>query len=270
MLTRSENNGIAVHTDESLRARRGIVVAFTERHGGVSAAPYTSLNLAPHVGDEPAAVNENRRRLLSVLGVDTYSPALTTAEQVHGHVFVEVVGGLVGSGACAGSEHPPICGADALWTREVGVPLMLFFADCVPIVLVSESPRAIAVIHAGWRGALAGIAGKAALALRDALGGSAGLQAYIGPHIGECCYEVGPEIVSQFGNKFVTIPRASSHLDLGAVVAEDLDRAGVSRERQWHPGICTVHNTDRYYSYRAEGRTGRHSAFAMLEPEPSY
>lgn len=270
MLTRIENDGIAVLTDESLRARSGVVVAFSERNGGASAAPYASLNLALHVGDEPAAVNENRRRLLGALGADAYASTVTTAEQVHGDVIVEVTGDVVGSGARAGGNHRPVPGADALWTREAGVPLMLFFADCVPIIIVSEQPRAIAVVHAGWRGALAGIAGKAAGVLSDALGGSAGLKAYIGPHIGECCYEVGPEIVSQFANMFVTIPRASSHLDLGAVVAEDLDRAGLSRERQWHLGICTVDNTDRYYSYRAEGRTGRHSAFAMLEPEPSY
>ncbi len=143
---------------------------------------------------------------------------------------------------------------------------MLLFADCVPVILVNETPRAIAVVHAGWRGALAGIVGKTASALGDALVGTGVMSAYIGPHIGPCCYKVDPSLVSQFANMFVTIPRASDHLDLGAVVAEDLDRAGVSRERQWHLGICTAHNTDRYYSYRAEGRTGRHCAFALLEP----
>lgn len=270
MLTRIDRDGVAALTDEPLRARSGIVVAFSERGGGVSAAPYASLDLAQHVGDEPAAVNENRRLLLGALGVDAYSDALATAEQVHGDVLVEVMGALVGSGALAAGERGPVPGADALWTREEGVPLMLFFADCVPVVLVSESPRAVAVVHAGWRGALAGIAGKSAVALGEALGGTGGLSAYIGPHIGECCYEVGPEIVSQFANMFVTIPRASGCLDLGAVVAEDLDRAGVSRERQWNPGICTAHNTDHYYSYRAEGRTGRYAAFAMLEPRSRF
>jgi YfiH family protein len=266
VLTRIERNGVAVLTDESLRARSGIVVAFSERGGGASIAPYESLNLAQHVDDDPDAVNENRRRLLNALGVDRFAAALTTAEQVHGDVVAEIDGSLAGSGALAAAGRGPVSGADALWTREACVPLMLFFADCVPVVLVSESPRAVAVVHAGWRGALAGIVGRSAAALGEALGSTGGLTAYVGPHIGACCYEVAPEIVSQFANMFVTIPRASGHLDLGAVVAEDLDRAGVSRERQWHPGICTAHNTDRYYSYRAEGRTGRHAAFAMLEP----
>lgn len=266
MVSRVERGGIAAHTDEGLRARSGIVVAFSERGGGVSNAPYASLNLARHVGDDPAAVDENRRRFLARMGAGEYSAALTTAEQVHGDVVVEVTQSLAGSGALAAGERLPIPGADALWTREVGVPLMLFFADCVPVVIVSETPRAVAVVHAGWRGALAGIVGKAATALGDAVGDTSRLRAYVGPHIGECCYEVSPEIVSQFGNMFVTIPRASGRLDLGAVVAEDLDRVGISRENQWHLGICTAHNTDRYFSYRAEGRSGRHAAFAMLEP----
>ena len=90
--------------------------------------------------------------------------------------------------------------------------------------------------------------------------------AFIGPHIGACCYEVGIEIVSQFANRFVTLSRASDRLDLAAVVTEDLVRAGVVEERQWHLGICTAHNTEHFYSYRAEGRTGRHAALAVLLP----
>ncbi len=266
MLTRVERGGVAAHTDEQLRSRSGIVVAFSERGGGVSDAPYASLNLARHVGDDPAAVDENRHRFLDAMEVGHHAAALTTAEQVHGDVLVEITASLVGSGARAAGERVPVPGADALWTREVGVPLMLFFADCVPVVLVSESPRAIAVVHAGWRGALAGIVGTSVAALGKAVGGTSELSAYVGPHIGECCYEVSPEIVSQFGNMFVTIPRASGRLDLGAVVAEDLDRVGISRENQWHLGICTAHNTESYFSYRAEGRSGRHAAFAMLEP----
>ncbi|HSQ22703.1 MAG TPA: polyphenol oxidase family protein, partial [Coriobacteriia bacterium] len=99
------------------------------------------------------------------------------------------------------------------------------------------------------------------------LGGLAGaddLTAYVGPHIGPCCYEVGGECVSHFDNAFVTITAASSRLDLGAAVGHDLERSGVPKERQWHLGICTAHSTDRFYSYRAEGRTGRHGALAVI------
>lgn len=262
-LTRIERDGIAYHADERLLERSGILVAFSERSGGVSDAPYASLNLAAHTGDDPAAVNENRNRFMRALGIGNIAERLTTAEQVHGSLAVEVTPDLVGSGARAG-ELPPVPGADALITREVDTPLMLFFADCVPVVLVSESARAIAVVHAGWKGALAGIAGAAARQLSSAVGDPGDLVAYVGPHICECCYETGPEIVSQFANMFVTIPRASGRLELAAAVAEDLVRAGVPEERQCHLGICTAHNTDRFYSYRAEGRTGRHAALAAI------
>ncbi len=265
MLARIETHEVAVHTDAELRATSGIVVAFTERTGGASAVPYATLNLAAHVGDDPSAVDDNRRRILTALDADAFAARLTTAEQVHGTTITRVTSANAGCGARAFDGTGPLSETDALWTTEPGVPLMLFFADCVPVILVSESPRAVAVVHAGWRGAHAGIVGDAVRLLDSALDG-ARITAYIGPHIGECCYEVDPLLVSQFANMFVTIPRASDRLDLAAAVAEDLDRAGVSRERQWHLGICTAHNTDRFYSYRAEGRTGRHCAFALLEP----
>ncbi|MGB4592678.1 MAG: polyphenol oxidase family protein [Coriobacteriia bacterium] len=262
-LSRIERDGITYHTDERLHERSGIVVAFSERIGGVSVPPYASLDLAAHTGDVPASVNENRARFLDALGLGNIAERLTTAEQVHGSLAVEVTPDLVGSGARAG-ERPPVAGADALLTRDADTPLMLFFADCVPVVLVSESARAVAVVHAGWKGAVAGTVGGAARALSSATGDPGDLIAYVGPHIRECCYEVGPEIVSQFANMFVTIPRASGRLDLAAAVAEDLVRAGVPEERQCHLGICTAHNTDRFYSYRAEGRTGRHAALAAV------
>lgn len=265
MLARTEKDGITVHTDTALRAAVGIAVGFTERTGGVSAAPHATLNLAAHVEDDPALVDENRFRVLSALGAEPFAERLTTAEQVHGTLLTRVHRSNAGCGARALGGRGPIPATDALWTTEPGVPLMLFYADCVPVILVSEAPRAIAVVHAGWRGALAGIVGDTVRAIGAELDGAV-MTAYIGPHIGECCYEVDPHLVSQFSNMFVTIPRASDRLDLAAAVAEDLDRAGVSRERQWHLGICTAHNTDRFYSYRAEGRTGRHCAFALLEP----
>jgi YfiH family protein len=267
VLTRAVNDGIAYHTDAELLGESGIRIAFSERYGGVSSAPYDTLNLAAHVGDEDAAVNENRRRFMSALGAGAYADRLVTAEQIHGASIVRVLGEDAGRGARAGELQPPIPGTDAIWTTEPVTPLMLFFADCVPVVIACVSTRAIAVVHAGWRGAYAGIVGATVRAMRAELG-DVELTAYVGSHIGSCCYEVGPALVSQFASMFVTIPRASDHLDLGAVVAEDLDRAGISRERQWHLEICTAHNTNRFYSYRAESRAGRHCAFAMLEPQP--
>lgn len=258
-----QRDGVTVHTVPSLFARCGVGIAFSERTGGMSRAPYASLDLAAHVGDEPAAVDANRGRLLEAIGIGSLAEQLTCAEQVHGAATVEVNAAVAGSGARAASGRPPVAGTDALWTRESGVPLMLLFADCVPVIIVKPSAPAVAVVHAGWRGAAAGIVGKAARVL-GVLGGPDDLEAYVGAHIGPCCYEVGDEFLSHFDNAFVTITAASPRLDLGAAVADDLKRSGVPKERQWHLGICTAHSTDRFFSYRSEGRTGRHGALAVI------
>ena len=265
MFERTTAGEIDLHTIPPLHTDAGILVAFSERAGGVSYPPYASLDLAAHVGDDPRHVDENRSRLCAALGIEASRDRLTTAEQVHGTRVVEVTRADAGAGAWAdaGRGRPPLPATDALWTRERGVPLMLLFADCVPVVLVRPSVPAIAVVHAGWRGAAAGIVGAAARVL-GGLAGAVDLSAYVGPHIGPCCYEVGEECVSHFDNAFVTITAASSRLDLGAVVGHDLERSGVPKERQWHLGICTAHSTDRFYSYRAEGRTGRHGALAVI------
>ena len=263
MFDRIEQEGVAAYVPERLAATPGVLVAFSERTGGTSVPPYASLDLAGHVGDEPSAVDANRQRLLELLSLGQMADRLTTAEQVHGSRIVEVTRAEAGSGARVSCGPGPVPAADALWTREQGVPLLLLFADCVPVVLVRPSIPAVAVVHAGWKGAAAGIVGATARTLQT-LGGEDDCRAFVGPHIGPCCYEVGPDVVSHFGNAFVTITAASSHLDLGAVVAEDLKRSGVPKERQWHLGICTAHSTDRFYSYRAEGLTGRHGALAVI------
>lgn len=263
MFEQVERDGVVIHTVPSLFEESGIGIAFSERVGGVSAPPFDSLDLAGHVGDVPADVDRNRDLLLASIGIGMLRDRLTTAEQVHGTHVLEAKTVLSGSGAYIAGGAPPVPGADGLWTRERGLPLLLMFADCVPVVLARPSVPAVAVVHAGWRGAAAGIVRSAAAALA-ALPGPDDLMAFVGPHIGPCCYEVGPECVSQFDTRFVTITAASSHLDLGAVVAEDLKRSGVPEGRQWHLGICTAHNTDRFFSHRADGQTGRHGALAVI------
>lgn len=260
---RVERDGVTIHTVPRLFELAGIGIAFSERTGGASAAPYNSLNLAAHVGDDPSCVDASRERLLAAIGIGVLSDRLTTAEQVHGSTVVEVTDGMIGAGCCAVGARPPVPGADGLWTQERGVPLLLMFADCVPVVLARPSVPAVAVIHAGWRGVAAGIAGNAARVLA-ALPGDEDTLAFVGPHIGPCCYEVGPEHVSHFDDAFVTITAVSPHLDLGAAVGDDLERSGVPKGRQCHLGICTAHSTDRFYSYRADGRTGRHGALAVI------
>ena len=264
-LVRQQRAGIATWIASAVQPD-GVVVAFSERGGGVSAPPYDSLNLAAHVGDEPADVDVNRARLLDALGIGELTPRVVTAEQVHGDRVATVTAQLAGSGAFAASGLPPLAAADALVTNVPGVPLMLLFADCVPVVLVAPGP-CVAVAHAGWRGALAGIAGKTARVLAAEAGCATDqVSAYIGAHVGSCHYEVGDEIMSQFVNAFGTFARADSGgLDLGRVVAMSLNQAGVDPCAIASLGTCTAETTDRFFSYRAEaGLTGRHCALACV------
>lgn len=263
MFERVERDGVAIHTVPSLFEACGVGIAFSERIGGVSDPPWATLDLAGHVGDDPAHVERNRDLLLESIGISAVRDQLTTAEQVHGVSVARVDAANAGSGAYVGRGREPVAATDALWTTECGVPLLMMFADCVPVVLVRPSVPSVAVVHAGWRGAAAGVIESAARELR-ALPGPDDLMAYVGPHVGPCCYEVGPECVSHFDNTFVTITAASTRLDLGAAVADALERSGVPKGRQCHLGICTAHNTDRFFSHRAEGLTGRHGALAVI------
>lgn len=266
-LQRVERDGVAWHTDTRLRDEDGIVVAFSERGGGRSRGPFAGLNLAAHVGDDPGSVDENRARFLEALGIEHDREVLTTAEQVHGTAVREVAGAGAGMGAFArAGEAPPVPATDALFTLRADTPLLECFADCVPVVLVATGPRrAVAVVHAGWRGALGRVPGQAAVRLASAAGCTpAELVAYIGPHIGPCHYEVDETLLSQFTDAFGTIAAAQGGLDLGAVVSESLNEVGVPLTSVVRTGICTAERTDAFYSFRAEGLTGRHGALACI------
>jgi YfiH family protein len=248
-----------------------VLVAFTERTGGCSSAPFGTLNLGAHVGDDIRCVDRNRTSVLKSLGIGDLRDRVTTGQQVHGRTVSDVEEAEVGAGAFADpGAAPPIAGADGLLTSMQDVPLLLLFADCVPVVLVATAPRrAIAVVHAGWRGALAGIAAEGARRLAASAGCEASeLTAYIGPHIGACHYEVDETLLSQFVHAFGNIAAAQGRLDLGAVVSESLNGVGVPISSVCRAGVCTAERTDAFFSYRAEGLTGRHGAIACILGSP--
>lgn len=265
-LTRVESDGVSFWTDERLRAHAGVIVAFSERQGGVSAAPYDSLNLAAHVGDDLRSVDENRRRFLVALGLAGAADRLVTAEQVHGSNVAVLQAQDAGRGGFAAGSRQAVPKTDALLTAAPALPLLLLFADCVPVVLVAPGP-VIAVAHAGWRGALAGLPGTTAQALAARAGCPASsIRAYVGAHIRACHYDVDETLLSQFANVFGTVSRAESGgLDLGAVVTSSLTRSGVDPCSIAALGTCTAESTERFFSYRAEGGlTGRHGALACI------
>ncbi len=176
-----------------------VAAAFTERTGGASESPYASLNLGSHVGDDLAAVMENRRRVLAALGCAGDFERLLVPNQVHGDCVAVV---REGSDDELTRVREQIAeGADAIVCAVAHVPVMLCFADCVPVVLTC--PGGFAVIHSGWKGTIARISAKAASILCEtAACPASSVRAYIGPHILGDEYEVSQELMERFCAEF--------------------------------------------------------------------
>ena len=237
-------------------ARRGIQIAFTSRHGGLSADPFAFLNLSYSSGDDPEVVRSNRRRALAAVGGELES--WTGARQVHGSRAVHV--GPAERGAGWDSPANVIPDADALWTDAVDVTIVVLTADCTPVVLADPDGRRIGVVHAGWRGLLAGVIESAVAEM----GGSKGLRAFIGPSIGPCCYEVGPEVAAPARERLGDVVRDGGgvvHLDLWAGSLSALSRAGV--REIWPAALCTRCEPGRFYSHRA-GARGRQGVLLRM------
>ncbi len=267
-LSRFTRAGCTYWTDDALMSRTEIVVAFSERTGGVSSMGFATLNLAAHVGDVARDVDENRSRFLASVGLAPLRDKLVTAEQVHGTRVALVDGFDGGRGAWAEGGAEPVAGTDGLVTSARRLPLMMLFADCVPIVLVAlgSSASAVGVFHGGWRGIRDQIAHVGVRAVCQAAEcDPCNVLAYIGPHICAKDFEVGPEVVSQFDNIFATLSRAGTDaIDLGAAVSSGLVEAGVPMSAQCSLDACTFEHTDRFFSHRAGGQSGRHAALAAL------
>jgi hypothetical protein len=219
-------------------------VAFSTRVGGVSEGPFESLNLGLLTNDEAANVEENRRRLCDTLQVDV--AALAMNRQVHAATV---------NRAEAGERGKP---GDGLWSDEPRVPMLKVTADCLPIALGRLNGRpALAVLHAGRLGVLEGIleAGAATLGGR--------LAAVIGPGIGPCCYEVGPEIADAYRARFGGGVLSGSNLDLWSASERVLREAGVESVERLD--VCTACNPDRFFSHRRDGGvTGRQGVIGYV------
>ena len=222
---------------------RGILVAFTDRDGGVSKAPFASLNLSGSVGDRPEDVVENRFRVSAAAGVD--AARVRFCRQVHGTAIRWV------DRFDTASNEP----ADGMVTSSSGVVLGLLTADCAPIVLVGE--RRVAVVHAGWRGLAQGIVDQGVAAVGPVW------RAWVGPAIGACCYEVGQDLINAFRARGLPVGRGCADIREAARAA--LLRAGVRRVQVAH--TCTSCDR-RYFSYRRDGVTGRQGTFVSILGRP--
>jgi polyphenol oxidase len=224
----------------------GYEVAFTTRVGGVSEGPYASLNLGRKSGDDMARADENRRIACEAIGADVEKLALNF--QVHSDRVLQAAPGMRG-------EH-----ADGLWTDEPGLPILAMSADCLPVAIArtGTDERAVAVLHVGWRGLLAGIVTRGAQAL-----GEHALAAAIGPGIGPCCYAVGEEVAAPFRARFGDEVVVGRSLDLWTSAERALSAAGVERVHRFDR--CTSCEPETFFSHRRDaGRTGRQGVIAYV------
>jgi YfiH family protein len=219
-------------------------VAFSTRAGGVSSVPFDTLNLGRLTADDPANVAENRRRLCAEAG--TEPELLRYGRQVHGPLVRR-----------AGGRGEP---GDGVWSDHPGEPLMVFTADCLPVALVrvnGEQP-AVAALHVGWRGLLAGIVANAVQAL-----GGGPLAAVLGPGIGPCCYEVQEDVAAPFRERFGADVAPNGRLDLWRATEQALRSAGVGDVSR--VDLCTACQPELFFSHRRDGgRTGRQGLIAYV------
>lgn len=267
MVTWKSHNGVELLHMTALESLGGVAAFFTGRVGGTSTRWDGGLNWSYSVGDQPGFVAENRRRTLDVLGLGLTSAVM--AGLVHGNRVVAVTGEEA-PGADA-VRLVPDC--DALITDRPHVALVVTAADCVPVFLYDPVRRAVAAIHAGWRGTVAGIAGRAAAALIDTYGcRPADIRAAIGPSIGACCYEVDDVVATPLRERYsdgaerLLLPGKAPgkyQLDLWEANRLDLVRAGV--EDVHISGECTACGVAKLFSHRAEaGTAGRGAAVIAL------
>ena len=227
------------------------VVAFTDRTGGVSGGSYESLNLGALTEDEPENVTENRRRACASVGADPETA--TMAWQHHGaEVTRAEPRGIVTPGTMF--ER-----CDGLWSEEPRQAMMLLTADCLPVAIVRENGAkpALAILHVGWRGLLAGIVDAGARALGDGK-----LAAAIGPGIGPCCYEVGEQVAEPFRVAYDDVVR-DRRLDLWSAAEQALREAGCQDVER--ADLCTYCHPELFFSHRRDkGRTGRQGVVAYI------
>ena len=225
----------------------------TQRTGGVSAAPFESLNLGAHVGDSAEAVGENRRRLCTAGRLPAQPVWLS---QQHGTNVLDL----------DGAQEAP-AGADASFTRHPGRVCAVLTADCLPVLLASDSGAGVAAAHAGWRGLAAGVieATVRALALPPE-----SLLAWLGPCIGPAHFEIGAEVRQellradpQAEAAFARNARGRYMADLAALARRRLERLGIGRI--YGADVCTYAAPQEYFSHRRDGRTGRQATLIWLE-----
>lgn len=234
-----------------------LIAAESKRHGGVSVAPFSSLNLGINTADAPENVQENRRRFFDTLGVSEHS--LASSLQVHGEA-IRIV-----------TQPERTEGFDAFITEVPGVVLGVTVADCTPVLIYDARRKVVGAVHAGWRGTVSQLVYKTLDAMHWEYGtGPGDCYAYVGTCIDECAFEVGEEVADRFSDKYKRYDAAAGKfmVDLKRANADQLEAFGIpSAHIEISPFSTVTHNAD-YFSYRLEkGQTGRMLAVIGLKNE---
>ncbi|MCB0211248.1 MAG: peptidoglycan editing factor PgeF [Anaerolineae bacterium] len=239
--------------------------AIFTRRGGVSLSPFDSLNLSVSVGDNPQTVQKNFNAACQAAGVD---PEQTVSSHlIHGADVATID---------QTNRQKVIGQADALITAEPAIYLFMRFGDCTPLLFFDPVRRAVGLSHAGWRGTMQNVAGATVAAMINQLGCQAeNIIAVVGPAIGPCCYEVGPDVLAAADQAFDAPEQfftqqsnraGHAHFNLGAANQQQLLEAGVTHIIQ--SNMCTACRTDDFFSHRAEnGQTGRFGVIIGIEDQ---
>ena len=240
-------SAIRIHRSPTIPA--GFVHGFPERHGGVSSGLRSSLNLGKRWGDDADNVERNRRLLAEHAG---YDPAqLVATRHVHGTNVYRV-----------GEPLETDAEFDGLVCDRTGPVLGAFAADCIPMLFADPVAHVCGAAHAGWRGTVAGVAPRVLERMAELGSKPADVRVALGPSIGPCCFEVGPEVVTEFQTALGELPGLvvagpkKQHVDLRVATRAFLERAGVSPEHIDDQPPCTRCEGDRFFSYRRDGKDG--------------
>ena len=225
--------------------------AFTTKDGGISEQPYSSLNLAFHVGDNENNVIDNHNTLAKKLGYKTRT--LVHMKQIHSSLVKKI-------NSNDNFNNPPKC--DALITDRVDTPLMVMVADCAPILFYDDVKKVIAVAHAGRQGTFLNIIQNVVNSFKNEFNSNTNdIIVSIGTSIGSCCYEVGQKIINEakeLGLEYAMTKRENSfYLNIRKILKTQLRNAGIKEENIEVSSECTCCQNEKYFSYRADGVTGR-------------
>lgn len=259
---REEKGGLPLLFSPILKSFDWMTHAFTTRHGGESAAPLDSFNLGRHwdTAESKLDAMRNRQKLAESLNID-HQRFMVPSQQ-----HTNIVRWLSESEL---QEQPNLTGVDGLVSQVSGMPLLLHFADCVPVMLADSKTRTISVIHAGWRGTASGIVSNAVRMLIERGSDPRDIAIAIGPAIAPCCFETAVDVARQLESStpgasgLINYKNDKAYPDLKAINALQAKNAGVNLIDV--SNLCTACNPHIFYSHRQSGgRTGRQGAIACL------